>query len=64
MFRCKVKTRYRGQEQWAAIEPLGDDQARIMFDMPQRAAAAGQAAVLYDGDIVLGGGTIREANVL
>ena len=64
MFRCKVKTRYRGQEQWAAIEPLGDDQARIMFDMPQRAAAAGQAAVLYDGDIVLGGGTIREANAL
>lgn len=37
----------------------GADTVHITFDEPQRAITPGQAAVLYDGDIVLGGGTIK-----
>ena len=57
-FRCKAKIRYRQKEQPAYAVPIGDDKVRITFDKPQRAITPGQAAVLYDGDIVLGGGTI------
>ena len=58
-FRCKVKIRYRQWEQWATVIPTGADTVHIVFDEPQRAITPGQAAVLYDGDIVLGGGTIQ-----
>jgi len=57
-FRCKAKIRYRHKEQPAYAVPIGDDKVRITFDNPQWAITPGQAAVLYDGDIVLGGGTI------
>ncbi|MBQ8164572.1 MAG: tRNA 2-thiouridine(34) synthase MnmA [Clostridia bacterium] len=57
--RCKVKIRYRHPEQWATVIPTGDKTVHIIFDEPQRAITPGQAAVLYDGDVVLGGGTIR-----
>ena len=57
--RCKVKIRYRQPEQDARIIPMGSDSVRILFDKPQRAITPGQAAVLYDGGIVLGGGVIR-----
>ena len=57
-FRCKAKIRYRQSEQWATVTPTGEDTVHIAFDEPQRAITPGQAAVLYDGDIVLGGGTI------
>lgn len=57
-FRCKAKIRYRQKEQWAVVTPIGKDRVQITFDEPQRAITAGQAAVLYDGDTVLGGGTI------
>ena len=57
--RCRVRVRYKQKEQWATVRPLGDDAAEILFDEPQRAITPGQAAVLYDGDIVLGGGTIE-----
>lgn len=55
-----AKVRYRQVEQPALAEPLPDGQVRITFRQPQRAVTAGQAAVLYDGDTVLGGGTILE----
>lgn len=58
-FRCKVKIRYRQTEQWATVLPLGEDAVHILFDTPQRAISPGQAAVLYDGDTVLGGGTLK-----
>ena len=57
-FRCKAKIRYRQVEQWAIVIPTGTDTVHITFDEPQRAITPGQAAVLYDGDIVLGGGTL------
>ena len=50
--------RYRQPEQPATVEQLGDDLLKITFEEPQRAVTPGQAAVLYDGDMVLGGGTI------
>jgi tRNA-specific 2-thiouridylase len=56
--RVRVKTRYLQAEQWATAEQTGEDRIRIEFDEPQRAITAGQAAVMYDGDLVLGGGTI------
>ncbi len=56
--RASVKVRYAHKEQPADITLLGDGKVRIVFDEPQRAIAKGQAAVLYDGDYVLGGGTI------
>lgn len=58
-FRCKVKIRYRQPEQWATVTPTEINTVHIVFDTPQRAITAGQAAVLYDGDTVLGGGTIK-----
>ncbi len=56
--RCKAKVRYRQQEQWAVASPLPDGNVYLEFDCPQRAVTPGQAAVLYDGDIILGGGVI------
>lgn len=58
-FRCKAKIRYRQTEQWATVIPTGKTTVHIVFDEPQRAITPGQAAVLYDGDTVLGGGTIQ-----
>lgn len=58
--RCKVKTRYRQREQTAFVRPEGAGRVRIRFETPLRAVECGQTAVLYDGDTVLGGGTICE----
>lgn len=60
--RFKAKTRYRQREQWATVYPVGEKQIRLRFDAPQRAMTAGQAVVLYDGDIVVGGGTITQVS--
>lgn len=56
--RVKAKVRYQQAEQWATASPLSDGQVHIVFDEPQRAIAPGQSVVLYDGDIVVGGGII------
>lgn len=56
--RCTVRTRYHQPEQAAEVTPTGADTVRIRFDAPQRAITPGQAAVLYDGDEVLGGGVL------
>ena len=57
-FRAEVKIRYAAKEAWAEITPIDGTQAQIMFDAPQRGITPGQAAVFYDGEICLGGGTI------
>ena len=56
--RIKAKVRYNQVEEWATATQTSDDTIRIVFDEPQRAIAKGQAVVLYDGDVVVGGGTI------
>ncbi|MCL2185178.1 MAG: tRNA 2-thiouridine(34) synthase MnmA [Treponema sp.] len=56
--RVTVKTRYLQTEQSAVAEQTGDNTLHIEFDKPQRAITSGQAVVMYDGDIVIGGGTI------
>ena len=56
--RCKAKIRYGQAEQPATATTLSDGTVKVLFDAPQRAVTPGQAVVLYDGDIVLGGGVI------
>jgi len=56
--RVKAKIRYNQTGQWATAIQTSPDTVHVEFDEPQRAIAKGQAAVLYDGDVVVGGGTI------
>ena len=58
--RCFAKARSRMAEQPATVYPMEHGRARVVFDQPQRALTTGQAVVLYDGEAVLGGGTITE----
>lgn len=58
-FRCTAKTRYSQVEAPALVEPLPDGRLHLTFDQPQRAITPGQAAVLYNGEALLGGGTIE-----
>jgi len=56
--RAKVKIRYKHTEQQATVGQIDKNTLRVEFDEPQRAITKGQAAAIYDGDIVLGGGVI------
>ena len=56
--KVKAKIRYNQKEEDATVTPLSDGRVFVEFDKPQRAVAKGQAVVLYDGEIVVGGGTI------
>ncbi len=58
--RCFAKARSRMVEQPATVYPQADGRIKVVFDSPQRAITTGQALVLYDGELVLGGGTIAE----
>lgn len=55
-----ARSRYNQKEQPAMVYPESDGYARVVFDEPQRAMTPGQAVVLYQGDLVVGGGTITE----
>ena len=57
--RVTAKTRYSQREAAATVTSLPDGCIHVVFDEPQRAITAGQAVVLYDGEYVVGGGTIR-----
>jgi len=57
--RALVKIRHKHEPAAALVETLPGLGARIRFDEAQRAITPGQAAVLYDGDVVLGGGWIK-----
>ncbi len=56
--RIKAKVRYSQEEQWCTLHQPDDKTLLAEFSHPQRAITKGQAVVFYDGDIVLGGGTI------
>ena len=55
----QARIRYRAVPAAATVE-VKDGTATVRFEKPQRAVAPGQAVVLYDGERVLGGGTIVE----
>jgi len=59
--RVSVKIRHRHEPAAAAIECTGPDRIQVNFDEPQRAITPGQAAVFYDGDVVVGGGWIESS---
>lgn len=64
-FRATVKVRSMMEPVWATVSPRADGGLRLKFDEPVWAPAPGQSAVLYDGETVIGGGTImRSASVL
>ena len=56
--RFQAKIRYAHKAAWCTVKMLNDDVLEVTFDEPQRAIAKGQAVVVYDGDRVIGGGTI------
>jgi tRNA-specific 2-thiouridylase len=56
-----AKTRYSQSEASAVITPLDDGAVSLRFEVPQRAITPGQAVVFYDGDSVVGGGTIYKS---
>jgi tRNA-uridine 2-sulfurtransferase len=57
--RAQVKIRHKHEAAVASVEALGGGRARVTFDAAQRAITPGQAAVIYDGDVVLAGGWIK-----
>jgi tRNA-uridine 2-sulfurtransferase len=60
-FEARVRIRYNHPGTVATVTPLQNDRARVRLHEPQRAVTPGQAAVIYDDDIVLGGGWICRA---
>jgi tRNA-specific 2-thiouridylase len=57
-YKAQVKIRYSDPGHPAVVQQIDEDTLHIEFDEPQRAITKGQAAVIYEGDIVIGGGTI------
>lgn len=58
--KVTAKARYSMKEVGAVIYPMDNGRIKVEFDEKQRAITPGQAAVFYDGDVVVGGGTIIE----
>lgn len=58
--KLKAKFRYRSQDADVAIQRIDDDTLKVVFASKQKAIATGQAAVFYDGSLMVGGGLISE----
>ena len=58
-FAPRSRIRYTAKEAEALVVPLDGGQVKVQFDAPQRDITAGQAAVFYQGDVLLGGGIIQ-----
>lgn len=56
--KALAKIRYKDNGTMATVYPISDDRFEVIFDKPSMAATPGQAVVLYDDDIVIGGGWI------
>lgn len=61
-FRAEVKIRYKAPPAPATVSPLPDGRAEIVFDARLRDITPGQAAVMYAGEVCLGGGVIERAS--
>jgi tRNA-specific 2-thiouridylase len=59
-FECTAKFRYRQKDQPVLVTPQKDGTLLVEYKEPQRAVTPGQSAVLYDGEICLGGGVIDQ----
>ncbi len=59
--RVTARTRYHQPEASAIVSPLPGARVLVTFEEAQRAITPGQAVVLYQGELVVGGGTIRES---
>ncbi|KGP71130.1 tRNA 2-thiouridine(34) synthase MnmA [Pontibacillus yanchengensis] len=59
-FTCTAKFRYRQEDTPVTVTPVDETHAKVEFHEPQRAVTPGQAVVLYDNEVCLGGGTIDE----
>ncbi|MBQ4629503.1 MAG: tRNA 2-thiouridine(34) synthase MnmA [Clostridia bacterium] len=57
-FKASARIRYNSKESPATVFQTGKDTITVEFDTPQRAPAKGQSLVIYDGDLVIGGGVI------
>ena len=57
--KVAAKIRYSAKESPATVHIIDDNRIKVVFDEPQRAITPGQAVVFYDGDVVVGGGTIE-----
>ncbi|MDR0908678.1 MAG: tRNA 2-thiouridine(34) synthase MnmA [Spirochaetaceae bacterium] len=57
--RLTAATRYQAKEAACTVQQIDEDTLEVRFDEPQRAITPGQSVVLYDGDIVVGGGIIN-----
>jgi tRNA-specific 2-thiouridylase len=60
--RAEVQVRYRSPAVPVTVIPLDPDRVKLVFDEPQFGITPGQAAVWYDGEILLGGGIIQPMN--
>ena len=58
--QASVQVRYRSSAVAVTVIPLEDNRMKLIFDEPQFSITPGQAAVLYNGDILLGGGIIEQ----
>jgi tRNA-specific 2-thiouridylase len=57
-FRAEVKIRYTAKEAEALVTPINGNRVHVQFDVPQRDITSGQAAVFFQGDLMIGGGII------
>ncbi|NJR69206.1 MAG: tRNA 2-thiouridine(34) synthase MnmA [Synechococcales cyanobacterium CRU_2_2] len=60
--RAEVQIRYRSAPEPATVTPLGNQRVQVVFDQPQSSITPGQAAVWYDGELLLGGGVIERCD--
>ena len=57
--KCTACTRYHQQDMPCTVTPIGEKRVRVDFEQPHKAICKGQAVVFYDGDYLIGGGTIE-----
>ena len=58
--KATAKHRYRSMDKPVTVTQVDESSLEVVFDEPQKAITCGQALVLYDGEVVIGGGTITE----